>query len=91
MKFTVITPKRFKKDLVRCQKRGLNMRLIYDAILLLQETGKLPRKYHPHKLVSQKQETWECHIQPDWLMTWQQNDTELTLLFLQTGTHSDLF
>ena len=31
MKYTVITPKRFKKDLVRCQKRGLNMRLIYDA------------------------------------------------------------
>ncbi|MCR5362578.1 MAG: hypothetical protein K6E73_11305 [Bacteroidales bacterium] len=24
-------------------------------------------------------------------MTWQQNDTELTLLFLQTGTHSDIF
>lgn len=34
---------------------------------------------------------WECHIQPDWLMTWEQNDTQLTLLFLQTGTHSDLF
>lgn len=62
MKYTVITPKRFKKDLVRCQKRGLNMRLIYDAILLLQETGKLPRKYHPHKLVSQKQETWELTL-----------------------------
>ena len=27
----------------------------------------------------------------DWLMTWEQNDTQLTLLFLQTGTHSDLF
>lgn len=34
---------------------------------------------------------WECHIEPDWLMTWEQNDMELTLLFLQTGTHSDLF
>jgi len=31
------------------------------------------------------------NIQPDWLMTWQQNDTQLTLLFLQTGTHADLF
>ena len=30
-------------------------------------------------------------IEPDWLMTWEQNDMELTLLFLQTGTHSDLF
>ena len=24
-------------------------------------------------------------------MTWEQSDTQLTLLFLQTGTHSDLF
>ena len=30
-------------------------------------------------------------IEPDWLMTWEQSDTQLTLLFLQTGTHSDLF
>ncbi|MBO7068767.1 MAG: type II toxin-antitoxin system YafQ family toxin [Bacteroidaceae bacterium] len=57
MKYKVITPKRFKKDLVRCQKRGLNMRLIHDVILLLQETGTLPAKYRPHKLVSLKQET----------------------------------
>lgn len=91
MKYIVITPKRFKKDLVRCQKRGLNMQLIHDAILLLQETGTLPLQYRPHKLVNQKREIWECHIQPDWLMTWEQNDTQLTLLFLQTGTHADLF
>ena len=32
-----------------------------------------------------------CHISPDWLLVWEQNDTELTLLFLETGTHSDLF
>ena len=25
------------------------------------------------------------------LMTWEQHDNELTLLFLQTGTHADLF
>ncbi|WP_297251649.1 hypothetical protein [uncultured Prevotella sp.] len=27
----------------------------------------------------------------DWLMTWLQDDGKLTLLFLDTGTHSDLF
>ena len=91
MKYKVITPKRFKKDLVRCQKRGLNMRLIHDAIFILQETGTLPQQYHSHKLVNQKHEIWECHIQPDWLMIWEQNDKQLTLLFLQTGTHADLF
>ena len=28
---------------------------------------------------------------PDWLMLWEQNDEKLTLLFLNNGTHSDLF
>ena len=29
--------------------------------------------------------------QPDWLLVWEQNDEKFTLLFVQTGTHSDLF
>ena len=91
MSYIVKTTKRFDKQLKRCEKRGLNMRLIKDAMLLLAATGTLPMKYRPHKLANQKVETWECHIQPDWLMTWEQNDIELTLLFLQTGKHSDLF
>ena len=82
---------RFSKDLKRCKKRGLNLKLIQDAIVLLSETGTLPTQYHPHRLSGNRQGQWECHIQPDWLMTWEQNDTELTLLFLQTGTHSDIF
>jgi len=76
--YSVETTKRFDKDVKRCLKRGLNIQLVYDAIALLRTTGSLPAKYR-------------CHIQPDWLMTWQQNDTQLTLLFLQTGTHADLF
>ena len=82
---------RFNKDLKRCMKRGLDIKLIKDAVDLLAATGNLPQQYRPHKLVNQKREIWECHIQPDWLMTWEQNDTLLTLLFLQTGTHADLF
>ena len=33
----------------------------------------------------------ECHIEPDWLLVWELNDNEFTLLLLETGTHSDLF
>ncbi len=82
---------RFKKDLKRCQKRGLDLQLILDVIALLKTTGTLPMSYRPHKLSGNRDGQWECHIEPDWLMIWEQNDMELTLLFLQTGTHSDLF
>ena len=33
----------------------------------------------------------ECHIQPDWLLIWEKNDTEIILILVDTGTHSDLF
>ena len=85
------TTKRFDKDLKRCLKRGLDMQHLYDAIALLRTTGTLPAQYRPHKLSGNRDGQWECHIEPDWLMMWEQNDMELTLLFLQTGTHSDLF
>ena len=91
MAYTVSLSNRFKKDFRSCIKRGLNLKQITEAMDLLEATGTLPTKYRPHKLSGNRQGQWECHIQPDWLMTWEQNDTQLTLLFLQTGTHSDLF
>ncbi|MBQ3617908.1 MAG: type II toxin-antitoxin system YafQ family toxin [Bacteroidales bacterium] len=91
MSYTINYSNRFDKDLKRCEKRGYKIRLIVDAINLLATNGTLPPKYRPHKLSGTMEGIWECHIQSDWLMTWQQNDTELILLFLQTGTHSDLY
>ena len=82
---------RFKKDLKRCVKRGLDLRKIYEVVKLLETFGELPVQYKPHKLSGNMSNQWECHVQSDWLMVWEQSDEEMTLLFLQTGTHSDLF
>jgi mRNA interferase YafQ len=67
------------------------MELIQKVISILSNTGKLPAKYKPHKLSGNYENCWECHIKGDWLLIWMQNDQELTLLFTNTGTHSDLF
>ena len=45
----------------------------------------------PHKLSGDYVGCWECHIKPDWLLVWEQNDTELVLLMTNTGPHSDIF
>ncbi len=82
---------RFKKDLKRCEKRGLDLRKVLEAICILGQNGELPSNYHPHKLQGNKKGLWECHIEPNWLLVWEQNNEQMTLLFLQTGTHSDLF
>ena len=91
MKYRVKTTKRFDKQLKRCEKRGYDMHLFFDAMRLLAQSGKSPAEYRPHPLKDDHKEQWECHIQPNWLMTWEQHDRELTLLFLETGTHADLF
>ena len=62
-----------------------------EAMKLLERDGSLPAEYRPHKLHGDRKGQWECHIQPDWLLIWEQHDTELILIMLNTGTHSDLF
>lgn len=58
---------------------------------MLKETGKLPAQYKPHKLSGNYAGLWECHIKPDCLLVWLQDDNKLTLILTNTGTHSDLF
>lgn len=82
---------RFKKDLKLCQKRGMDINLVSEVISLLRKTGSLPARYKPHKLSGDHIGEWECHIKPDWILVWEQNDSELRLLFMYTGTHADLF
>lgn len=81
----------FKRDYKLCKKRGLKMSLLDDAISLLATHGELPQTYLPHKLIGKYSGCWECHIQPDWLLIWQQFDDELILHLTNTGSHSDLF
>ena len=52
----------FKKDMKRCQKRGLPMAELRKVIELLAHNGKLPQQYRPHILSGKLAGTWECHI-----------------------------
>lgn len=81
----------FKRDMRLCKKRGYDMELIREAIRILSVDGKLPKEYLPHQLHGDRKGQWECHIQPNWLLIWEQHDKELILVMLNTGTHSDLF
>ena len=91
MSYIIRYTSNFKKAYKRCKKRGLDMLLLKEVILILSEEGKLPPTYHAHTLQGKYKDLWECHIQPDWLLVWEQNDKEFILYFLSTGTHSDLF
>lgn len=91
MSYIIRYTSNFKKAYKRCKKRRLDMLLLKEVIRILSEEGKLPPTYHAHTLQGKYKDLWECHIQPDWLLIWEQNDKEFILYFLSTGTHSDLF
>ena len=64
---------------------------LWTVLDILLNNGTLPDIYKPHKLSGNRKGQWKCHIQPDWLLIWQQDDKELVMLMMNTGTHSDLF
>ena len=81
----------FKKDYKRCKKRGYNLMLLKTATTTLAAQGSLPPLYKAHKLLGNYTGYWECHLKPDWLLIWLQDDERKDLIFIRTDTHSDLF
>ena len=91
MRYEIKVKGSFKRAYKRCLKRGFDSALLTEVLVILSETGTLPAQYKPHKLVGKYAGLWECHIQQDWLLVWEQHDEELELILIDTGTHSDLF
>jgi mRNA interferase YafQ len=88
----------FKKDVKLCNKRNYDLSKLLVALQTLENTGTLPPEYNTHKLKgkAKNEETWDGHIEPDWLILWQVKDSENILfdgvvVLVRTGTHSDLF
>ncbi|HET8810072.1 MAG TPA: type II toxin-antitoxin system YafQ family toxin [Flavobacteriaceae bacterium] len=89
--YQVVFSNTFKRDIKRCKKRHFNFNLLKNAINDLEKSGKLSPKYKSHKLSGNYKGFWECHIKPDWLLIWEQDNINKILYFERTGTHSDLF
>lgn len=84
-------PSQFKKSLKKYYKRGLDINKLVSALGILQRDGILPAIYRPHALIGNFRGCMECHIAPDWLLVWKQDDEELVLLLVDIGSHSDVF
>ena len=81
----------FKKDFKLCEKRNYDIAAFEGVLEHLSESGILPIKHKTHKLSSNYKGHWECHIKPDWLLIWTQDDIKKEINLVRMGTHSDLF
>ena len=70
-------------------KRGKSFEVFKLVIQQLAQGEPLDAKFRDHKLIGNYVGTRECHIEPDWLLIYEDHDDELILI--RTGTHSDLF
>ena len=84
----------FRKDVALLKKRGLDLRKLEVIIGLLQKDISLPAKHKDHPLSGNWSGFRDCHVQPDWVLIYQKQDTEDgrgVLRLEATGSHSDLF
>ncbi len=80
---------RFKRDFKLCVKRHWNMELLQQVIDTLKIPDTLPQKNLDHSLSGDYSGHRECHVAPDWLLIYRQDEEEL--LLYRTGTHADLY
>lgn len=73
------------------KKRGKDISKLETVLDILLSGEDLPEQYRDHQLKGEMQEFRECHIEPDWLLIYRKEDTELILYATATGTHADLF
>ena len=67
------------------------MSKLQNIVMLLANGEQLDIRYRTHQLKGNYEGVMECHIEPDWLLTWIADNDKLALLFTGTGSHSDLF
>ena len=81
--------RKFKKDIDLAIKRGKKFFKLKVIINDLINEVPLAEKHRNHKLKGEFEGCWECHIEPDWLLVYR-IDVDM-IIFIRTGTHSDLF
>lgn len=91
MKYRLVLTGKFKKSLKLAKKRGLDIGLMENVVDTLLQGLPLDEKYRDHELKGKYKGFRECHIQPDWLLIYLQENDILTLALVDTGTHADLF
>ena len=85
----LILTARFRRDLRRAARRGKDGQKLSEITERLIAGETLHPRHRVHQLVGNWAPLRECHIENDWLLVWDEDDTTVTLI--RTGTHADIF
>lgn len=83
---------KFKKDFKKYKKQPRELKAIREVVELLRQGAEaIPQLMKPHKLRGNYKGAWECHIFPDLLIIWEQEEDPKEITLIRIGSHSDLF
>lgn len=86
---TIRRDTQFKRDIKRLKKGKKDFKEIKIVIQLLAIGEKLPPALKDHRLKGTLKDCRECHLEPDLLLIYRIEGSELCLV--RTGSHADLF
>lgn len=92
--YSVLATKQYKKSYQKIIRSGVSKSLRQDIIDVINELAagnQLAEHNCDHALKGQLRQYRECHIRPDVLLVYQKRETELVLVLVDIGSHSNLF
>lgn len=81
----------FKRDLKLVKRRGKNLDLLFQVMSKVENEEVLKKKLRDHQLKNNWSSHRKLHIEPDWFLVYRLVQNTKTVIFVRTGTHSDLF
>ena len=88
--YTLKITSQFKKDLKKIQNNPAKIKHLKEVLGLLEQDGKLPERFKPHKLIGDYAGFMECHVENNLLLIWIDPEENIIKL-VRLGTHSELF
>ena len=92
MKYKVKTTKKFRRDVKRLKNSGkFDLEKLNVVMRILEKGEILPDKYKNHALLGRFSGTFECHVEPNWLLIYAKRDDILLLYLIRNGSYANLF
>lgn len=86
--FKIKASNKFLKDLKLLKRRSeKDFKLLENIVDVLAQQGHsaLEKKHNAHKLIGAYSGYWECHVKPDLLLIWAENEILLLIEFVRTA------
>jgi len=91
--YSLFPTTKYRKDYDKFLTQESKLNAINAILIILAYKGVngIPLKHRPHILKGNYKGCWECHILPDLLLIWKQEEEEKEITLYRVGSHSELF